>query len=135
MANLAISSTTERLVTFYDSTALEAIKNGETKITHTINVLFQQLQSKEKSSVLLWIPTHVNIGSEKCADLLAKEAQNSSQSSPTITIAIEMQWPNTLFNHTRKKNTLITYFNCSGKNSICTNKTQDKPLQRRENPT
>lgn len=84
---------------------------------------FSNSKAKENALFFYGYQTHVNIESEECVDLLAKEAQNSSQSSPTITIATEMQWPNRDFSIILEKNTLITYFNCSGKNSICTNKT------------
>ncbi|GFU18924.1 hypothetical protein TNCV_1700351 [Trichonephila clavipes] len=57
-----VIDSTERLVIFSDSkSAIEAIRNGETNISCDIITLLEQLHSKRKSSILQWIPTHVNI--------------------------------------------------------------------------
>ncbi|GFV73247.1 RNase H domain-containing protein [Trichonephila clavipes] len=52
----------EGLVIFSDSkSAIEAIRNGETKISCDIITLLEQLHNKRKSCILQWIPAHVNI--------------------------------------------------------------------------
>ena len=78
----------EGLVVFSDSkSALEAIRNGETNITSTINNLLDRMHCKGKSCVLQWIPAHVDIEGNECADALAKEARNLHQPLSTITLA------------------------------------------------
>ncbi|GFT33095.1 uncharacterized protein K02A2.6 [Trichonephila clavipes] len=56
--------------------AIEAIRNGETNISCDIITLLEQLHSKRKSCILQWIPAHVNIEGNECADSLAKEARD-----------------------------------------------------------
>ncbi|GFX04199.1 RNase H domain-containing protein [Trichonephila clavipes] len=57
-----VIDSTEGLVIFSDSkSAIEAIRNGETNISCDIITLLEQLHSKRKSSILQWIPAHVNI--------------------------------------------------------------------------
>ncbi len=73
---------------FSDSkSALEAIRNGETNITSEIIVLLERFHSKGKSCVLQWIPAHVNIEGNECADSLAKEARELDQKCIIITLA------------------------------------------------
>ncbi|GFW98140.1 RNase H domain-containing protein [Trichonephila clavipes] len=70
---------TEGLVIFSDSkSAIEAIRNGETNISCNIITLLEQLHCKRKSCILQWIPAHVNIEGNECADSLAKEARHRS---------------------------------------------------------
>ncbi|GFV68563.1 putative RNA-directed DNA polymerase from transposon X-element [Trichonephila clavipes] len=86
--HLELSGTTEGLTIFSDSrVALEAIIKGDTNITSAINVLLESLHCKGKSCLLQWIPAHVNIEGNECADSLAKEGRNDDQLCPTITLA------------------------------------------------
>ncbi|GFX23000.1 RNase H domain-containing protein [Trichonephila clavipes] len=56
-----VIDSTEGLVIFSDSkSAIEAIRNGETKISCDIITFLEQLHSKRKSCILQWIPAHVN---------------------------------------------------------------------------
>ncbi|GFX22755.1 hypothetical protein TNCV_4838921 [Trichonephila clavipes] len=78
-ANLRLSQPSRRqgLVIFSDSkSAIEAIRNGETNISCDIITLLEQLHHKRKSCILQWIPAHVNIEGNECADSLAKEARD-----------------------------------------------------------
>ncbi|GFX60386.1 hypothetical protein TNCV_4076081 [Trichonephila clavipes] len=57
-----VIDSTEGLVIFSDSkSAIEAIRNGEANISYDIITLLEQLHSKRKSCILLWIPAHVHI--------------------------------------------------------------------------
>ncbi|GFS54406.1 RNase H domain-containing protein [Trichonephila clavipes] len=86
--HLELSSTTEGLAIFSDSrAALEAIIKGDMNITSAINVLLESLHCKGKFCLLQWIPAHVNIEGNECADSLAKEGRNDDQLCPTITLA------------------------------------------------
>ncbi|GFS78214.1 RNase H domain-containing protein [Trichonephila clavipes] len=86
--HLELSGTTEGLAIFSDSrAALEANIKGDTNITSAINVLLESLHCKGKSCLLQWIPAHVNIEGNECADSLAKEGRNDDQLCPTITLA------------------------------------------------
>ncbi|GFX02749.1 RNase H domain-containing protein [Trichonephila clavipes] len=78
---------TEGLVIFSDSkSAIEAIRNGETNISCDIITLLEQLHNKRKSCILQWIPAHVNIEGNECADSLAKEARDIEHKCTTITL-------------------------------------------------
>ncbi|GFX20504.1 RNase H domain-containing protein [Trichonephila clavipes] len=77
----------EGLVIFSDSkSAIEAIRNGETNISCDIITLLEQLHNKRKSCILQWIPAHVNIEGNECADSLAKEARDIEHKCTTITL-------------------------------------------------
>lgn len=68
---------TEGLVCFTDSkSALEAIHIGNTKLTQDIIALLCQIN---KPCTLQWIPAHVGIEGNECADILAKEARDLNQ--------------------------------------------------------
>ncbi|GFX15352.1 ribonuclease H [Trichonephila clavipes] len=74
--HLELSATTEGLAIFSDSrAALEAIIKGDTNITSDINVLLESLHFRGKSCLLQWIPAHVNIEENECADSLAKDGR------------------------------------------------------------
>ncbi|GFV41940.1 RNase H domain-containing protein [Trichonephila clavipes] len=75
--------------------------------------LLESLHCKGKSCLLQWIPAHVNIEGNECADSLAKEGRNDDQHCPTITLADANAVANYgLLPHRYKKN-LIVDFDCS----------------------
>ncbi|GFV73581.1 RNA-directed DNA polymerase from mobile element jockey [Trichonephila clavipes] len=83
--NPHVIDSTEGLVIFSDSkSAIEAIRNGETNISCDIITLLEQLHNKRKSCILQWIPAHVNIEGNECADSLAKEARDIEHKCTTI---------------------------------------------------
>ncbi|GFV16589.1 RNase H domain-containing protein [Trichonephila clavipes] len=85
--NPHVIDSTEGLVIFSDSkSAIEAIRNGETNISCDIITLLEQLHNKRKSCILQWIPAHVNIEGNECADSLAKEARDIEHKCTTITL-------------------------------------------------
>ncbi|GFX16894.1 probable RNA-directed DNA polymerase from transposon BS [Trichonephila clavipes] len=111
--NPHVIDSTEGLVIFSDSkSAIEAIRNGETNISCDIITLLEQLHNKRKSCILQWIPAHVNIEGNECADSLAKEARDIEHKCTTITLddanAIAKH---RIMNHTFKK-PLVTEFDC-----------------------
>ncbi|GFV55910.1 RNase H domain-containing protein [Trichonephila clavipes] len=82
----------EGLVIFSDSkSAIETIRNGETNISCDIITLLEQLHNKRKSCILQWIPAHVNIEGNECADSLAKEARDIEHSAPPSHLMMLMQ--------------------------------------------
>ncbi|GFT17661.1 RNase H domain-containing protein [Trichonephila clavipes] len=69
-----VIDSTEGLVIFSDSkSAIEAIRNEETNISCDIITLLEQLHSKRKSCILQWIPAHVNIEGNECADIASRQ--------------------------------------------------------------
>ncbi|GFW65982.1 probable RNA-directed DNA polymerase from transposon BS [Trichonephila clavipes] len=85
--NPHVIDSTEGLVIFSDSkSAIEAIRNGETNISCDVITLLEQLHNKRKSCILQWIPAHVNIEGNECADSLAKEARDIEHKCTTITL-------------------------------------------------
>ncbi|GFX26601.1 RNase H domain-containing protein [Trichonephila clavipes] len=114
LTHLELSGTTERLAIFSDSrAAVEAIIKGDTNITSAINVLLESLHCKGKSCLLKWIPAHVNIEGNECADSLAKEGRNDDQLCPTITLADANAVANYRLLPHRYKKPLIVDFDCS----------------------
>ncbi|GFT15571.1 RNase H domain-containing protein [Trichonephila clavipes] len=112
--HLELSGTTEGLAIFSDSrAALEAIIKGDMNITSDINVLLESLHCRGKSSLLQWIPAHVNIEGNECADSLAKEGRNDDQLCPTTTLADANAVANYRLLPHRYKNPLIVDFDCS----------------------
>ncbi|GFT69136.1 RNase H domain-containing protein [Trichonephila clavipes] len=101
------------LVIFSDSeSGIEAIRNGETNISCDIITLLKQLHSKRKSCIVQWIPAHVNIESNECADSLAKEARDIDHKCTTITLDdANAVAKHRIMNHTFKK-PLVTEFDC-----------------------
>ena len=88
MTKHEFSAPTDGLAIFSDSkVALEAIKNSETNVTSAINVLLEGLHRNAKSCILQWIPAHVNIERNVCADSLAKVGRCAAQSCTIITLA------------------------------------------------
>ncbi|GFX48103.1 RNase H domain-containing protein [Trichonephila clavipes] len=69
-------------------------------------------EQQKKSCILQWIPAHVNIESNECADNLAKEARVIDHKRTTITLydanAVDKH---RIMNHTFKK-PLVTEFDC-----------------------
>ncbi|GFV91626.1 hypothetical protein TNCV_4761911 [Trichonephila clavipes] len=65
----------------------DAIINGETDITSSINLLLEQPNHKGKSSVLQWLPANLNIEGNECTDSLVKEDRCDDQPSTIITLA------------------------------------------------
>ncbi|GFX67736.1 RNase H domain-containing protein [Trichonephila clavipes] len=111
--NPHVIDSTEGLVIFSDSkSAIEAIRNGETNISCDITLL-EQLHNKRKSCILQWIPAHVNIEGNECADSLAKEARDIEHKCTTITLddANAVAKKHRIMNHTFK-NPLVTEFDC-----------------------
>ncbi|GFW64365.1 RNase H domain-containing protein [Trichonephila clavipes] len=108
--HLEIWGTTEGLTIFSDSrAALEAIIKSDTNITSAINVLLESLHCKEKSCLWQWIPAHVSIEGNECADSLAKEGRNDDQLCPTITLVDANAVANyRLLPHRYKKKTLLS---------------------------
>ncbi|GFU91578.1 RNase H domain-containing protein [Trichonephila clavipes] len=86
---------------------------GHTNITSAINVLLESLHCKGKSCLLQWIPAHVNIEGNECADSLAKEGRNDDQLCPTITLADANAVANYRLLPHRYKKPLIVDFDCS----------------------
>ncbi|GFT38611.1 probable RNA-directed DNA polymerase from transposon BS [Trichonephila clavipes] len=103
----------EGLVIFSDSkSAIEAIRNGETNISCDIITLLEQLHNKRKPCILQWIPAHVNIEGNECADSLAKEARDIEHKCTTITLDdANAVAKHRIMNHTFKK-PLVTEFDC-----------------------
>ncbi|GFX31479.1 RNase H domain-containing protein [Trichonephila clavipes] len=92
--------------------AIEAIRNGETNISCDIITLLEQLHNKRKSCILQWIPAHVNIEGNECADSLAKEARDIEHKCTTITLDdANAVAKHRIMNHTFKK-PLVTEFDC-----------------------
>ncbi|GFW22245.1 RNase H domain-containing protein [Trichonephila clavipes] len=108
-----VIDSTEGLVIFSDSkSAIEAIRNGETNISCDIITLLEQLHNKRKSCILQWIPAHVNIEGNECADSLAKEARDIEHKCTTITLDdANAVAKHRIMNHTFKK-PLVTEFDC-----------------------
>ncbi|GFS51658.1 RNase H domain-containing protein [Trichonephila clavipes] len=101
----------EGLAIFSDSkSAIEAIRNGETKISCDIITLLEQLHNKRKSCILQWIPAHVHIEGNEGADSLAKEARDMEHKCTTITLD-DANVKHRIMNHTFKK-PLVTEFDC-----------------------
>ncbi|GFW17927.1 RNase H domain-containing protein [Trichonephila clavipes] len=72
----------------------------------------EQLHSKRKSCILQWIPAHVNIEGNECADSLAKEARDIEHKCTTITLDdCNAVAKHRIMNHTFKKS-LVTEFDC-----------------------
>ncbi|GFV57426.1 RNase H domain-containing protein [Trichonephila clavipes] len=111
--NPHVIDSTEGLVIFSDSkSAIEAIRNGETNISCDIITLLEQLHNKRKSCILQWIPAHVNIEGNECADSLAKEARDIEHKCTTITLDdANAVAKHRIMNHTFKK-PLVTEFDC-----------------------
>ncbi|GFU81590.1 ATP-dependent DNA helicase [Trichonephila clavipes] len=111
--NPHVIDSTEGLVIFSDSkSAIEAIRNGETNISCDIITLLEQLHNKRKSCILQWIPAHVNIEGNECADSLAKEARDIEHKCSTITLDdANAVAKHRIMNHTFKK-PLVTEFDC-----------------------
>ncbi|GFX90895.1 RNase H domain-containing protein [Trichonephila clavipes] len=103
--NPHVIDSTEGLVIFSDSkSAIEAIRNGETNISCDIITLLEQLHNKRKSCILQWIPAHVNIEGNECADSLAKEARDIEHKCTTITLDdANAVAKHRIMNHTFKK--------------------------------
>ncbi|GFV70241.1 RNase H domain-containing protein [Trichonephila clavipes] len=66
-----------------------------------------------KSCLLKWIPAHVNIEGNECADSLAKESRNDDQLCPNITLADANAVANYRLLPHRYKKPLIVDFDCS----------------------
>ncbi|GFU50534.1 RNase H domain-containing protein [Trichonephila clavipes] len=112
--HLELSGTTKGLAIFSVSrAALEAIIKGDTNITSDINVLLESLHCRGKSCLLQWIPAHVNIEGNECADSLAKEGRNDDQLCPTITLADANAVANYRLLPHRYKKPIIVDFDCS----------------------
>ncbi|GFW85110.1 RNase H domain-containing protein [Trichonephila clavipes] len=111
--NPHVIDSTEGLVIFSDSkSAIEAIRNGETNISCDIITLLEQLHNKRKSCILQWIPAHVNIEGNECADSLVKEARDIEHKCTTITLDdANAVAKHRIMNHTFKKS-LVTEFDC-----------------------
>ncbi|GFY28796.1 RNA-directed DNA polymerase from mobile element jockey [Trichonephila clavipes] len=111
--NPHVIDSTEGLVIFSDSkSAIEAIRNGETNISCDIITFLEQLHNKRKSCILQWIPAHVNIEGNECADSLAKEARDIEHKCTTITLDdANAVAKHRIMNHTFKK-PLVTEFDC-----------------------
>ncbi|GFV68688.1 RNase H domain-containing protein [Trichonephila clavipes] len=111
--NPHVIDSTEGLVIFSDpKSAIEAIRNGETNISCDIITLLEQLHNKRKSCILQWIPAHVNIEGNECADSLAKEARDIEHKCTTITLDdANAVAKHRIMNHTFKK-PLVTEFDC-----------------------
>ncbi|GFS84960.1 RNA-directed DNA polymerase from mobile element jockey [Trichonephila clavipes] len=111
--NPHVIDSTEGLVIFSDSkSAIEAIRNGEANISCDIITLLEQLHNKRKSCILQWIPAHVNIEGNECADSLAKEARDIEHKCTTITLDdANAVAKHRIMNHTFKK-PLVTEFDC-----------------------
>ncbi|GFW68963.1 probable RNA-directed DNA polymerase from transposon BS [Trichonephila clavipes] len=103
----------EGLVILSDSkSAIEAIRNGEINISCDIVTLLEQLHNKRKSCILQWIPAHVNIEGNECANSLAKEARDIEHKCTTITLDdANAVAKHRIMNHTFKK-PLVTEFDC-----------------------
>ncbi|GFS98317.1 RNase H domain-containing protein [Trichonephila clavipes] len=96
----------------FSKSAIEAIRNGETNISCDIITLLEQLHNKRKSCILQWIPAHVNIEGNECADSLAKEARDIEHKCTTITLDdANAVAKHRIMNHTFKK-PLVTEFDC-----------------------
>ncbi|GFV44274.1 RNase H domain-containing protein [Trichonephila clavipes] len=95
----------------FSKSATEAIRNGETNISCDIITHLEQLHNKRKSCILQWIPAHVNIGGNECADSLAKEARDIEHKYTTITPLHHAVAKHRIMNHTFKK-PLVTEFDC-----------------------
>ncbi|GFX71942.1 RNase H domain-containing protein [Trichonephila clavipes] len=118
-----VIDSTEGLVIFSDSkSVIEATRNGETNISCDIITLLEQLHSKRKSCNLQWIPAHVSIEGNECADIyiyiyiyiysLAKEARDTDHKLTTITLDdANAVAKHRIMNHTFKK-PLVTEFDC-----------------------
>ncbi|GFW97795.1 RNase H domain-containing protein [Trichonephila clavipes] len=85
-------------------------------ISCDIITLLEQLHNKRKSCIMQWIPAHVNIEGNECADIyiysLAKEARDVEHKCTTITLDdANAVAKHGIMNHTFKK-PLVTEFDC-----------------------
>ncbi|GFV43773.1 RNase H domain-containing protein [Trichonephila clavipes] len=88
------------------------MRNGETNISCDIITLLEQLHNKKQSCILQWIPAHVNIEGNECADSLAKEARDIDHKRTTMTLDYaNAVAKHRIMNHTFKK-PLVTEFDC-----------------------
>ncbi|GFX68050.1 transposable element Tcb1 transposase [Trichonephila clavipes] len=94
--------------------AIEAIRNGRTNISCDIITLLEQLHHKRKSCTLQWIPAHVNIEGNECADIysLAKEARDIDHKCTTITLDDANAVAKHRIMNNTFKNPLVTEFDC-----------------------
>ncbi|GFW81274.1 RNase H domain-containing protein [Trichonephila clavipes] len=76
----------------------------ESNISCDIITLLEQLHSKRKSCILQWIPTHVYIEGNECADSLTKEARDIDRKCTTIALDdANAVAKHRIMNHTFKK--------------------------------
>ncbi|GFX52346.1 RNase H domain-containing protein [Trichonephila clavipes] len=98
-------------IAYTDGSSDRSLSNGGAGI---LLLLFPdvQLHSKRKSCILQWIPAHVNIEGNECADSLAKEARDIDHKCTTITLDdANAVAKHRIMNHTFKK-PLVTEFDC-----------------------
>ncbi|GFU38064.1 RNase H domain-containing protein [Trichonephila clavipes] len=68
-------------------------------------------EQQKKSCILQWIPAHVNIEGNECADSLAKEARSIEHTGTTIRLDANAVAKHRIMNNTFKK-PLVTEFDC-----------------------
>ncbi|GFX52258.1 RNase H domain-containing protein [Trichonephila clavipes] len=109
LETIAILSQDNFAIAYTDGSSDRSLSNGGAGI---ILLLPDAAQQKRKSCILQWIPAHVNIEGNECADSLAKEARDIEHKCTTITLDdANAVAKHRIMNHTFKK-PLVTEFDC-----------------------
>ncbi|GFU88186.1 hypothetical protein TNCV_845791 [Trichonephila clavipes] len=82
LETVEIDSQDNFAIAYSDGSSDRSLSNGGAGIL----LPDEQLHSKIKSCILQWIPAHVNIQVNECADSLAKEARDIDHKRTTITL-------------------------------------------------
>ncbi|GFT56164.1 RNase H domain-containing protein [Trichonephila clavipes] len=91
---------------------LHFIDETETNISGDIITLLEQLHSKRKSCTLQWIPAHINIDDNECAEIVSPKKLDIDHKCTTITLDdANAVAKHRIMNHTFKK-PLVMEFDC-----------------------
>ncbi|GFS85013.1 RNA-directed DNA polymerase from mobile element jockey [Trichonephila clavipes] len=110
LETIAILSQDNFAIAYTDGSSDRSLSNGGAGII--LLLPDEQLHNKRKSCILQWIPAHVNIEGNECADSLAKEARDIEHKCTTITLDdANAVAKHKIMNHTFKK-PQVTEFDC-----------------------
>ncbi|GFW14586.1 RNase H domain-containing protein [Trichonephila clavipes] len=110
LETIAILSQDNFAIAYTDGSSDRSLSNGGAGII--LLLPDEQLHNKRKSCILQWIPAHVNMEGNECADSLAKEARDIEHKCTTITLDdANAVAKHRIMNHTFKK-PLVTEFDC-----------------------